>query len=50
MKEKEKSNQVLLEEIAEKLGTSVQDLLERYDNIDEVINKYQSGELKLLRS
>ena len=48
MEEKEKSSQVLLEEIAEKLGTSVQDLLERYGSIDEVISKYQSGELKLL--
>lgn len=48
MEEKERSNQVLLEEIAEKLGTSIQDLLERYESIDEVISKYQSGELKLL--
>lgn len=44
----EKSNQVLLEEIAEKLGTSVQDLLEQYGTVEEVIDRYNSGELKLL--
>jgi hypothetical protein len=48
MEEKDKSKQILIEQIAEKLGTSVQDLLERYSDIDSVIEKYRNGELKLL--
>ena len=49
MEENEKTKQTLLEEIAEKLGVPVQELLDRYGgDILQVITKYNSGELKLL--
>jgi hypothetical protein len=38
----------LLEEIAEKLGTTIENLLEEYGDEETVIEKFNSGELKLL--
>jgi predicted DNA-binding protein YlxM (UPF0122 family) len=44
----DKEKQKKLKEIAEKLGTSTQQLLEEYKNADAIIEKYETGELQLL--
>lgn len=46
--EHSRSNQIKLETIAQKLGTSVGQLLEDYGSPETVIEKFDSGELQLL--
>lgn len=50
MSESDKENilQIRLEEIAERLGSSVNTLLEQYGNAQTVIEKFEKGELQLL--
>ena len=43
-----RTEQVKLNEIANKLGTTIEKLMESYKNPSEIISKYESGELKLL--
>lgn len=43
-----RSTQIKLESIAQKLGTSVGQLLEDYKTPETVIEKFESGELQLL--
>jgi hypothetical protein len=43
-----RTTQIKLNEIANKLGTTVEKLMESYNDPKEVIKKYESGELKLL--
>lgn len=43
-----RTTQIRLREIAKKLGTTVPSLLESYNSPEEIIEKYDSGELTLL--
>lgn len=43
-----RTKQIKIDEIANKLGTTVEKLLEEYKNPDAIIKKFESGELRLL--
>lgn len=43
-----RSTQIKLGEIAGKLGTTIEKLMESYNDPKEVIEKYEKGELQLL--
>lgn len=46
--ELDRSTQIKLQEIASKLGTKIESLLEEYGDPQTIVEKYEKGEIQLL--